>query len=135
MGDELKDMLEEGDELNLQFHKRGGVLPVIVQEQGTGQILMLGYVNKEAVRMTLDSLKATFWSTSKNKIWVKGETSGNYLKVVNILVDCDQDALVYQVKLEKGGVCHTTNKEGKNRKACFYRAYEFSKNKLQFLEE
>ncbi len=132
---ELKQELEEGEKLLLQFEKRGGLLPVIVQEHSSGQVLMLGYANQEAFEKTLESGKATFWSTSRNKLWTKGETSGDYLEMIDILVDCDQDAIVYQVRLAGEGVCHTYDKAGKHRKACFYRSYESGKKRLQFLKE
>ena len=130
-----KNELEETENLNLQFEKRGGLLPVAVQETKTGQLLMLATVNKEAFEISIKTLKATFYSTSRNEIWTKGLTSGNTLKIDNILVDCDQDALVYQVTLENGGVCHTFNEMGENRKACFYRKINWNKNNLDFLEK
>lgn len=128
--------LEEGLSLNLQFEKRGGLLPVAVQENTTGELLMLAYVNKEALQKTITTKKATFFSTSRNKIWTKGETSGDFLKLDNILVDCDQDALVYKVTLLGSGVCHTYNEENKHRKACFYREInlEDETNRLRFLK-
>jgi len=95
---------------------------------------MLASVNKEALSKTLQTKMATFWSTSRNKLWTKGETSGDFLKIDNILVDCDQDALVYQVTLLGDGVCHTFNTEGKHRKACFYRELDLDKNSLQFIK-
>jgi phosphoribosyl-AMP cyclohydrolase len=127
--------LEETEDLNLQFDKRGGLLPVAVQETQTGQLLMLASVNQEAFNITLKTRKATFWSTSKNEIWTKGLTSGNTLLIDEILVDCDQDAIIYKVTLEKGGVCHTYNEQGRNRKACFYRKLDLEKNQLYFLEK
>jgi phosphoribosyl-AMP cyclohydrolase len=127
--------LEETENLHLQFSKRGGLLPVAVQETQTGQVLMLASVNQEAFEITLKTKKATFWSTSKNEIWTKGLTSGNTLLIDEILVDCDQDAIVYKVTLEKGGVCHTYNEQGKNRKACFYRNLDVENNQLYFLEK
>lgn len=127
--------LEETENLYLQFEKRGGLLPVAVQETQTGQLLMLASVNQQAFEITLKTKKATFWSTSKNKIWTKGLTSGNTLLIDEILVDCDQDALVYKVTLGKGGVCHTYNAQGKNRKACFYRKLDLENNQLFFLEK
>lgn len=127
--------LEETHKLHLQFEKRGGLLPVAVQETQTGQLLMLASVNQEAFYITVKTRKATFWSTSKNQIWTKGLTSGNTLLIDEILVDCDQDAIVYRVTLENGGVCHTYNSEGKNRKACFYRKLDLENNQLYFLEK
>ena len=131
---ETKNELEENLDLNLQFSKRNGLLPVAVQETISGQLLMLASVNKEALSKTLQTKMATFWSTSRNKLWTKGETSGDFLKIDNILVDCDQDALVYQVTLLGDGVCHTFNTEGKHRKACFYRELDLNKNSLQFIK-
>lgn len=128
------NLLEESDKLMLQFDKRGGLLPVAVQESSTGQILMLASVNKEAFEHTIASGMAAFYSTSRECLWIKGESSGNFLKVDRILVDCDQDALVYQVTLAKNGVCHTLNQAGQNRKACFYRSLQ-KENKLEFLEK
>ncbi|MEM9936167.1 MAG: phosphoribosyl-AMP cyclohydrolase [Bacteroidota bacterium] len=99
--------LEEGSALRLQFDKRGGLLPVVVQDVNTLQILMLGYADQEAFQKTLDSGMATFYSTSRQKLWTKGETSGDYLKVASIKVDCDQDAIIYQVVPQGEGACHT----------------------------
>ena len=126
--------LEEGTKLNLQFDKRGGLLPVAVQETSTGQLLMFASVNEEALKLTLETKLATFWSTSRNKLWTKGKTSGDMLKVDKILIDCDQDALVYQVTLLGQGVCHTFDLQGKHRKACFYRELDIEQNKLLFLK-
>jgi phosphoribosyl-AMP cyclohydrolase len=126
--------LEEGIQFAPQFDKRGGLLPVAVQEKTTGQLVMMASINKEALRQTINTGLATFWSTSRNKLWVKGETSGDFLTVDNILVDCDQDAFIYQVTLQGEGVCHTFNKYGKHRKACFYRTVDTEKNTLQFIK-
>ncbi len=127
--------LEEGLELNLQFAKRDGLLPVAVQETATGQLLMLASVNKEALSKTLKTKMATFWSTSRNELWTKGEISGDMLRVDKILIDCDQDALVYQVTLLGNGVCHTYDLQGNHRKACFYRELDLEQNKLQFIKD
>lgn len=127
--------IEESNQFNLQFDKRGGLLPVVVQESETGEILMIASVNREAVDRTLETQKATFWSTSRNELWVKGETSGNTIWIDEILVDCDQDALVYKVRLEGKGVCHTKNKVGVHRKSCFYRSLNPDSKKLTFLEK
>ncbi|WP_422104688.1 phosphoribosyl-AMP cyclohydrolase [Winogradskyella sp.] len=126
--------LEEGLELNPQFAKRQGILPVAVQETATGQLLMLASVNKEALSKTLKTKMATFWSTSRNALWTKGETSEDMLKVDKILIDCDQDALVYQVTLLGEGVCHTYDAQGKHRKACFYREIDLEHQRLKFIK-
>jgi phosphoribosyl-AMP cyclohydrolase len=127
--------IEETTVINLQFKKRGGILPVAVQETATGQVLMLASVNHEAFEYTVQHKVAAFYSTSKNELWVKGETSGNYLRIDEILIDCDQDALVYKVTLAKGGVCHTFNQFGENRKACFYRTLNIKSKTLEFIEK
>ena len=95
---------------------------------------MFASVNEEALKLTLETKLATFWSTSRNKLWTKGKTSGDMLKVDKILIDCDQDALVYQVTLLGQGVCHTFDLQGKHRKACFYRELDMEQNKLLFLK-
>ena len=129
-----KNELEEELILNPQFSKRGGILPVVVQETSTGQILMLASINEEALNKTLETQLATFWSTSRNTLWTKGETSGDMLKIDNILIDCDQDALIYQVTLLGEGVCHTYNRNGNHRKACFYRELNTNQKDLQFIK-
>ncbi len=130
-----KSEIEETSEFNPQFEKRGGLLPVVVQESSSGDILMIASVNKEAVSHTIKSKKATFWSTSRNEIWVKGETSGNTIWIDEILVDCDQDAFIYKVRLEGDGVCHTKNEESVFRKSCFYRSLDLESSTLTFLEK
>lgn len=130
-----KSLIEEGTDLNLQFEKRGGILPVVVQESATGDILMLASVNAEALEHSIKTRRAAFWSTSRNELWEKGLTSGNTLKLDEVLVDCDQDALIYKVTLEGTGVCHTKNRPGSHRKACFYRKLNPDTQKLEFIYE
>ena len=90
----------------LDFKKGNGLIPVVVQDAKTKETLMLAYANREAVEKTLGTGKATYWSRSRNKLWVKGETSGNTQKIVSVTADCDFDALLYVVE-QKGVVCHT----------------------------
>lgn len=116
--------IEETLELNLQFEKRGGLIPCVAQDAHHGQILMLGYVNQEAFDKTVELNKATFWSTSRQEIWTKGLTSGDELEIVEILVDCDQDALIYKVNPIGNGACHTKNSSGQARRSCFYRVFK-----------
>ena len=113
--------LEEGLELMLNFDKMGGLVPVAVQNALDGRILLQAFVNREAFDSTVRNGYATFYSRSQGKIWRKGETSGDLLRIVKILVDCDQDALVYVVLPEGKGVCHTKTQSGEPRKSCFYR--------------
>lgn len=117
----MKKILEESNDFMPQFDKRGGLLPVVVQELGSGKILMLGYANQAALQETLATGYATFWSTSRNELWTKGKTSGDYLKIEEILTDCDQDALVYQVTMLGAGACHTKDENNQARSSCFYR--------------
>ena len=92
--------------MNLDFEKGNGLLPVIIQDARTQQVLMLGYMNEEALDLTKNDGRVHFFSRTKNRIWLKGETSENYLYVKNIQQDCDSDALLIQVK-PAGNVCHT----------------------------
>lgn len=126
-----KKLLEEGSELSIAFEKRGGLVPAVVQDVKDGRVLMLAYVNAEAFVTTLQKGMATFWSTSRNELWTKGETSGDFLKIVDIYTDCDQDALIYSVEPQGGGACHTRNPlSGKTRETCFYRKLDFVNNTL-----
>lgn len=112
----------------IKFDKEG-LMPVIAQEYKTKTVLMLAYANKEATTMTLKTGLATFWSRSRQRIWVKGESSGNRLKVMSVLADCDGDTLLYIVKLPKGGgACHEDDEKGNRRESCFYRRLVVAKN-------
>ena len=92
------------------------------------------YVNAAALDKTLECGMATFWSTSRGELWTKGETSGDYLAVVEILVDCDQDALVYRVEPKGSGACHTKSPEtGRARSSCFYRSIDLANRTLRKL--
>lgn len=98
---------------DLKFDKNG-LIPAIIQDYKTGEVLMLAYMNKESLRYTLKLGKTCFWSRSRNKYWIKGETSGNYQYVKSIAYDCDKDSLLIKVR-QVGVACHTGNK------SCFYR--------------
>lgn len=91
---------------NLDFKKVGGLLPAIIQDADTRQVLMLGYFNEEALSKTLSEGRVTFFSRSKGRLWTKGETSGHFLNLVDIKADCDGDALLVRVH-PQGPVCHT----------------------------
>ena len=90
----------------LDFKKGNGLIPVVVQDAQTKETLMLAYANREAVEKTLNTGFATYWSRSRGKLWVKGETSGHTQKICSVSADCDYDALLYVVE-QKGVVCHT----------------------------
>jgi phosphoribosyl-ATP pyrophosphohydrolase/phosphoribosyl-AMP cyclohydrolase len=92
--------------MKIDFNKGNGLVPVVVQDNNTLQVLMVGYMNKEAFEKTGKENRVTFFSRSKNRLWTKGETSGNYLTVKEILSDCDNDSLLIKVTPE-GPVCHT----------------------------
>lgn len=92
--------------MDIDFEKSGGLVPAIIQDSATRQVLMLGYMNREAYEKTLATRRVTFWSRSRNCLWTKGETSGNFLELVDIKVDCDNDTLLVRA-VPHGPVCHT----------------------------
>jgi len=94
-----------------------GLIPVIVQDIDTKDVLMLAYANEEALKKTFETGKAHYWSRSRKKLWMKGETSGNTQDVVEVRVDCDEDAVLYMVR-QRGMACHTGNY------TCFFRTLE-----------
>ena len=100
----------------LRFDENG-LIPAIVQDAGTGEVLMLAYMNAESLRRTLESGQAWFWSRSRQELWHKGATSGNFLNVKAILKDCDEDALVVKVE-PLGPACHT------GERSCFFRTLD-----------
>ncbi|MEM1566227.1 MAG: phosphoribosyl-AMP cyclohydrolase [Candidatus Bathyarchaeia archaeon] len=101
----------------LDFQKGGGLIPVIVQDVNTKEVLMLAYTNLEALKKTMETGYAHYWSRSRKKLWMKGETSGNVQRVKKILVDCDNDALLFLVE-QKGNACHT------GQRTCFHNRIE-----------
>ncbi len=92
--------------MTLDFKKQGGLVPAIIQDADTNKVLMLGYMNQESLKKTQETGKVTFWSRSRQCLWTKGETSGNFLNVVSIKEDCDNDTLLIKVHPD-GPVCHT----------------------------
>jgi phosphoribosyl-ATP pyrophosphohydrolase/phosphoribosyl-AMP cyclohydrolase len=95
------------DAMEIDFDKMAGLTPAIVQDSASGEILMLGFMNREAWKMTLSSGYVTFYSRTRNELWMKGETSGNKLKLVSAATDCDRDTLLLKVNVEGAGVvCH-----------------------------
>ncbi len=102
--------------VELDFAKSSdGLLPAIVQEDATGEVLMLAYINKEAWTKTLETGKAHYWSRSRNTLWLKGESSGNVQLIRDVYVDCDQDTVIYKVSQSGGAACH------KGYRSCFFR--------------
>ena len=123
-----RNALEQGRDLQLDFDKLEKVLacgqalvPVAVQHADTGDVLIVAYVNREALEYTLAHNVAAFWSTSRNELWVKGATSGDYLEIVDVRVNCDQNSLLYRVRYKGTGACHTKRTDGSTRPGCYYR--------------
>jgi phosphoribosyl-AMP cyclohydrolase len=98
-------------------YDEAGLIPAIAQDQKTGEVLMMAWMNVQAVARTLESGKVTYWSRSRSAFWVKGETSGNVQELVDLRVDCDRDCLLLVVR-QTGPACHT------NRRSCFYTAVQ-----------
>jgi phosphoribosyl-AMP cyclohydrolase / phosphoribosyl-ATP pyrophosphohydrolase len=94
-----------------------GLIPAIIQNADTGKVLMLGYINEESLKITIKTGKVCFYSRSRNKLWQKGETSGNYLSVRSIYIDCDEDTILIKVD-PAGPTCHT------GEESCFYRTID-----------
>jgi phosphoribosyl-AMP cyclohydrolase len=95
------------DAVTIDFQKMDGLVPGMVQDARTGEILMLGFLNEISYQKTLESGYVTFWSRTRSKLWMKGETSGNRLRVISAATDCDNDALLFKVEVEGDGlVCH-----------------------------
>ena len=101
--------------IELDFSKGEGLLPAVAQDYKTNEILMLGYINEESWQETLKSGYATYWSRSRNELWKKGDTSGNLQEVKEILVDCDNDTVVFKINQIGGAACH------KGYRSCFFR--------------
>ena len=100
----------------MDFSKLNGLIPAVIQDAESAEVLMVGFMNEEALRLTTESGFATFFSRSRSKLWMKGETSGNRLQVVEMLTDCDDDTVLVKVKrLGDGNVCHT------GERSCFFR--------------
>lgn len=118
-------IIEESTEFIPKFGENG-LIPAIAQDAKTGQILMVAYINQAAIEMTIKTGYATYFSRSRRKLWKKGEESGHFQKVEQILVDCDQDCLILKVTVE-AGQCHT------GYQSCFYRALDKSGKKLKFI--
>jgi phosphoribosyl-AMP cyclohydrolase len=122
------NLLENGDKVLLDFEKlrkvalcQDPVVPVIVQDAVSKDVLILAYANEKALRHTLESGLATFWSTSRNELWIKGKTSGDELNIVEVRVNCEQNSLLYLVRMAGKGSCHVKDSSGQTRFGCYYR--------------
>ena len=131
--------IEEGVQLSLDFTKLKKVascgedlIPAVAQDANTGEVLIVGYANELALKTALKENMATFWSTSRNELWIKGKTSGDYLKIVEIRVNCEQNSILYKVEPQGKGSCHTKNDNGEAREGCYYRRIT-DNNSLEFV--
>lgn len=119
--------LEHSIKLELDFNKLKSialgesVLPVVVQHADTKDVLILAYVNERALRESVERKLCVFWSTSRQTLWVKGDTSGDYLDLKDIRVNCEQNSLLFLVIPRKQGVCHAKDTSGQTYETCFYR--------------
>jgi phosphoribosyl-AMP cyclohydrolase len=120
--------LEEGTRMTLDFDKLGKigargqrVVPVVLQHARTGEVLFVGYANREALAETLRRREAVLWSTSRDELWHKGATSGDILDLEEVRVNCEQNSLLYRVVPRTGGTCHTVDASGRARPSCYYR--------------
>ena len=113
-------------ERKLDFTKLDGLVPAVIQDEESGEVLMVGFMNEDALAKTRETGFATFFSRSRQKLWMKGETSGNKLAVKNILVDCDDDTVLLKVqRLGDGHVCHT------GERTCFFRKLDAGSSTLE----
>jgi len=133
--------LEEGKTLRIDFKKLAKVsscgedlIPAVAQDHNTGEVLIVGYANELALRTALNENMATFWSTSRNELWIKGKTSGDYLEIVEVRVNCEQNSVLYRVRPKGQGACHTKDKDGVARTGCYYRVIE-KEGTLSFAEQ
>ena len=126
--------LENGTILSLDFKKLSKVaacgedlIPAVAQDADTGEVLIVGYANQLALDTALKEGMATFWSSSRNELWIKGKTSGDYLEIVEIRVNCEQNSVLYRVKPKGQGACHVKDENGVARKGCYYRVLDKQK--------
>lgn len=120
--------LENGTILSLDFKKLSKVaacgedlIPAVAQDAETGEVLIVGYANKLALDTTFKEGMATFWSSSRNELWIKGKTSGDFLEIVEVRVNCEQNSVLYRVRPKGQGACHVKDENGLARTGCYYR--------------
>ena len=104
------------------------VIPVVVQDNTTKEVLICAYANEQALMYSLENKIATFWSTSRNELWIKGKSSGDVLKLIEVRVNCDQNSLLYLVEPVQAGACHVKDYQGHTFSSCYYRKIEFDEN-------
>ena len=137
--EKIMGLIEETSELMLDWEKinnisaENHVIPVAVQNMNTKEIILIAYVNKQALEESIKLRKVVLWSTSRNKLWFKGAESGNTFTLNHIFVNCEQNSLVYQVTPDKGNICHTSYNGVANN--CYYRELDMETMKLINLNE
>jgi len=131
---------EEGTQLALDFGKIGKIadncrdaIPVAVQHADTGEVILVAYTNEQAFRVSMQRRTLVLWSTSRNELWEKGKTSGETFELVEALVNCEQNSLVYRVRPRRGNICHTRNRAGRPRN-CYYRRIDPATLELENLD-
>jgi phosphoribosyl-AMP cyclohydrolase len=134
-----REEIEEGKRLMLDYRKLKKVaeceedlVPAVAQDADTGEVYIIGYVNELALHTALQEGLATFWSTSRNELWIKGKTSGDYLEIEEVRVNCEQNSILYRVRCKGKGSCHTRNQQGDARPGCYYRRVK-ADGTLEFL--
>ena len=132
--------LEEGSELKIDFDKIAkasakcpGIVPVAIQNADTQEVILVAYTNEAAFRKSVETRTLVLWSTSRNELWEKGKTSGETFELVEVRVNCEQNALLYRVRPRRGGICHTKNREGRPRN-CFYRTLDPATGRLNNMD-
>ena len=120
---ETQDTIETTKVLQPKFNK-DGLIPAIVTDHANNEVLMFAYMNADALEKTIDTRQSHFWSRSRQELWHKGATSGDFQYVEEILIDCDQDAIVLKVKMAAENACHT------GKRSCFYRRVEKSGSRI-----
>lgn len=135
------NILEEGTEINLDFGKlkkvaalEADVIPVVVQDVDSREVLVCAFVNQAALAKALETKTAVFWSTSRNELWEKGKTSGDVFELLEVRVNCEQNSLLYLVRPRGKGMCHTVGPDGNTRRSCYYRRITADGQKLELVE-
>ena len=134
----MSDSLEEGADLLLDFTKLdrvagSHVVPCAVQNADTREVILVAYVNEEALERAIETRSAVFWSTSRNELWEKGKSSGETFELLEVRVNCEQNSLLFVVRPRRGGICHTRNANGEPRN-CFYRRLDLPATSLENLD-
>ena len=131
----MSQELEEGSILNLDWQKlekavagTKGIIPVVVQEVDSREVILVAYINQQAFEESLKRKKLVLWSSSRNELWIKGATSGETFELLEAYVNCEQNSLLFIVRPERGGICHTKNSNGEPRN-CYYRRIDINNGK------